>query len=138
MAAVATVEDKIGVLYPGDAEIYTGIAGVNLTAGEIVYFNSSGKLVKTNAGAAGTAKCAGMALETKKAGQACAILIRGHVSGVTVASLAYAAKVYASDTAGALADAAGTVSLVVGTVVPLPDVPSITKVLWFEANWLNL
>lgn len=138
MAAVATVANSIAPIYPGEAEIFTGIAGVDLTAGEIVYFNSSGKLVKTNAGAAGTAKCAGMVLETKKAGQATAILVRGHVGGVTVSGLAYAAKVYASDTAGELADAAGTVSLHVGTVVPMPDLPTLTKVLWFQANWLNL
>lgn len=138
MAAVATVAASIAPIFAHDAEIFDAIAGVDLTAGEIVYFNSSGKLVKTNAGASGTAKCAGMVLKTVKAGQATSVLKEGHVGGVTVSGLAYAAKVYASDTAGALADAAGTVSLHVATVVPMPDYPTLTKVLFFSANWLNL
>lgn len=138
MAAVPTVAQSVAPLFPKDAQIFDAIAGVALNPGEIVYFNSSGKLVKTNAGAAGTAKCAGMVLKKAAAGQAVSILKEGHVGGVTVAGLAYAAKVYASDTAGELADAAGTVSLHVATVVPVSDYPTLTKALFFSANWLNL
>jgi hypothetical protein len=138
MAAVATVADTVAPVFPAACEIFDGIAGVDLTAGELVYWNSGGKLVKTNAGAAGTAKCAGMVLGTVKAGQAVSILKEGHVGGVTVAGLAYGAKVYASNTAGALDDGAGTVSVQVGTVVPMTDLPTLSKVLFFSANWAAL
>jgi hypothetical protein len=52
-----------------------------------------------------------------KAGQSLTGVRGCWVDGVNLDALAYGAKVYASNTAGAIGDAAGTVSLVVGTVV---------------------
>ena len=50
------------------------------------------------------------------------ILKKGIVGlGAALAGLAYDAAVYSSDTAGKLADAAGTVTLIVGYVVPVWD-----------------
>jgi hypothetical protein len=71
----------------------------------------------------------GIALKSVAAGQPVPVLVRGVVFGFTVSGLAYDAAVYVSDTAGSLADAAGTTSLVAGRVVPLTD-RGLTKVLY--------
>lgn len=136
MAAIVSTEVQISILFPQRAEIYDAIAGEAITAGQAVYFNSSGKIIKSNAGAAGTAKFAGIALNTAGAGQAVSVLVRGHIAGYTLSG-AYGSKAYLSDTAGALADAAGTVSVVAGSVVPLSDA-SRTKVLYVNSSWLAL
>lgn len=134
MADIVKTAAQIAPVYPNDAVMFDGIAGAALTAGDAVYWNSAGKLVKSNAGAGGTAKFAGIALKTVGIGQAVTVLKEGHVAGFTVSGMAYAAKAYLSDTAGALGDAAGTTSVVAGVVVPLPDA-SLTKVLFVSAEW---
>lgn len=124
---------NIGVLYK-TADLVDGIAGETLAVGDVVYYNSSGKLVKSDASAAGTAKIAGIV--TAIQGRGVTVLKAGHVAGFGVSGLAYAAKVYLSDTAGKLADAAGTVSVVAGVVVPISD-ESRTKTLYVNFNWLS-
>jgi hypothetical protein len=139
MTAIAKVENEVGPSYAASAEMYPGVAAVDLTRGDLVYFNSVGKLVKSDAAAAGTAKCAGMVMTSVKAGQATSILKRGHVEGYTLTALAYGAKVYMAmgGAAGGLDTAAQTVSVVMASVVPLTD-PAATKVLYFDADWKNL
>lgn len=124
-----------GVLYR-TAEQFDAIpaAGYTPAVGDVVYFDSTGKVVASNAGAAGTAKCAGII--TSIQGRGVSIMKRGHIGGFDVSGMAYAAKVYLSNTAGKLDTAAGTVSVVAGVVVPVSD-ETRTKVLYFEANWLS-
>jgi hypothetical protein len=131
MSAITVTAANVRVVFPRFAEIYPAVAGVALTAGQLVYFNSSGKLVLTNTGAGGTALCDGMALEAAGVGQATSLLVRGHVAGLTLAG-AYRALVYGSDTAGGIGDAAGTTSLAVGRILPMSD-SDYTKILYFFA-----
>jgi hypothetical protein len=138
MAAIAvTAADRISPLIVGEAEIYNGICGVAITRGQAVFFNATtGKLALSNAGAAGTAKCCGIALEAGGVHQVISVMKRGHLAGFTLAGN-YGSLAYLNDTDGVIGDAAGTNSKVVGAVVPLPDNPaSPTKVLYINAdNW---
>lgn len=137
MAAVTTTALHISHMFPQHAEVFPVKLGVDFTAGEIGYFDSAGKLVKSSAAGAGTAKVAGMVLRSGRAGQTVDLLKEGHVEGVNVAAMAYGAKVYLADAAGGLADLANTVSVVVGSVVPTSE-QGTPKVLYFVANWLAL
>lgn len=132
MAAITVTPANVRMIFPHFAEAYPAVAGVALTAGQLVHFNSAGKLILTDADSAGTALCDGMCLESCGAGQATSYLVRGHVAGFTVSALAYRVLVYASDVAGGVDTAAGTVSLTIGRVLPMSD-SSFTKVLYFYA-----
>lgn len=133
MAAIALVADKISPLFIDQAEIYNLITGVALTRGQAVYIvAATGKLALSNGAASGTAKFAGFALEAKGAGQAVSVLKRGHVAGFTLNGN-YGTLAYLNDTDGVIGDAAGTVSKVVGVVVPLSD-GALTKVLYVDAD----
>lgn len=136
MADITVTAAQVGVVYPDEAEIYTGIAGVAITAGAAVFFNTStGKLALSDGSGAGTAVVIGIALNSAGAGQAVSVLRKGHVYGFTLAGN-YGAACYLSDTdTGILADAAGTVSVVVGRIAALPD-SAATKVLFVNApSW---
>ncbi len=117
---------------PAQPFVNTVIAAASITAGQAVYIDSNGKADLADASAAGTATALGIALETVGAGQEVDVLRRGHVYGFTITQ-AYSATIYLSDTAGALADAAGTVSKVMGYVEPLSD-SDLTKVLFIDAR----
>lgn len=137
MSAIVVTPANVGIAFPASAEVYPAVAAVALTAGQIVHWNSSGKLILSDADAAGTAKVAGVCLKTVGAGGTTDILVRGHLEGLTLTALAYGAKAYLSDTAGGFDTAAGTVSTVVGSVVPTSE-PGAPKLLYFQANMLAL
>lgn len=103
------------------------------TAGQLAYLASSGKYGLADANGSGKQQFRGVFLTGGAAGQVADMLIRGYVAGYTVSGLAYDALVYLSDTAGAFADAAGTMTVRCGRVVPLTD-NSLTKVLWIDAT----
>ena len=68
-------------------------------------------------------------MQTVGAGQPVDVMVRGHIAGFDFTSQAYDTTLYLSNTAGLLADAAGTVSVVVGRVLPLTD-KDLNKVLY--------
>lgn len=137
MADIALTAAQIAVVYPDQAEIITMICGAAITAGQAVYqIAASGKAGVADANDAGKQQIRGIALEGGGAGQAISVLVKGHVYGFTISGLNYDAALYLSDTAGALADAAGTLSVNAGRVAAIPD-KDMTKVLYFEADWLR-
>lgn len=136
MAIVASTAAQVRPVLPYTAEIIDAIAGAAVTAGQAVYWNTSGNLVLSNAGVAGTAKFAGIALNSVGIGQAVSVLKRGYLAGYTLTALAYGAKLFLSNTAGAVDDAAGTVSVLIGVVAAMADA-SRTKVAYFDATWLT-
>jgi hypothetical protein len=136
MALITVTAAAVAPINPSDAEIHPFIPAVALTRGQATYLNSSGKAALGIATAAGTVKTGGIALETAGVRQGVSILKRGKCAGFTVSSLAYGALIYSSDTAGSLADAAGTSSQVVGKVVPMSD-SDLTKVIYFDFPWLT-
>jgi hypothetical protein len=118
-------------------EVYSFTAGVAITRGQAVYFNTTtGKLALADASAAGTAQFRGIALQTAQIGQPVDVIMRGFVSGFDLSGLDYDALVYVSDTAGALADAVGTVTAPAGRVLPFNDAGTLTKGLFVD--WATL
>lgn len=127
MADLAVV-DRVNLLeHLGERAEVSVPAGAALAAGATVRFDTNGKAVAASASAAGTADIYGINV-TRGVNQAnitCQVVRRGKVmlydaSGANVlAGLAYGAPVYASNTAGRLSDSAGTVSVVIGRVVPI-------------------
>lgn len=137
MADIALVAAKIARVVSQLDEVYDGIAGETITTGQAVYWiAASGKLGVADANAAGKQQFRGIALNGGGAGQAISYLKQGLISGFTISGLNYDALVYLSDTAGALADAAGTMTVNVGRVVALSDA-NLTKVLYVTADWLR-
>jgi hypothetical protein len=134
MGDIAVTAAKVGVVYPERAEIYSGIAGATITAGQAVYIVvADGKLNLADENAsAETSACIGIALNGGGAGQVIDVLRKGHVYGFTVAALAYALPVSLSNTAGALLDD-GTATGLVGRIEALPDA-SLTKVLYVDCG----
>lgn len=101
-------------------EQYTGPAAEAITAGQYVRFNTTnGKVELGNGTSAAEARRGGIALRSAAAGETLTFVRKGVLDvGDALATLTYDDDVYLSDTDGTLADAAGTTSLVVGTVVP--------------------
>lgn len=135
MADIALVAASIARIYPQSDEVYDFVAGATITAGQAVYVNSAGKLDLYDSNGSGTLQFAGIALNGGGAGQAISVLKRGWVAGFTVSAAAYWAPLYGSNTAGAIADAAGSSSIVVGRVVPMSDAGNFTKVTYIQASW---
>lgn len=130
MADLTLTAAQIAVVFPENSEIYDYIAAETITAGQPVYINTSGKAGVADAnGISPINRFRGIALNKAYAGQAVSVLVKGSVYGYTLSGLAYDASVFVSDTAGSLADAAGTTSLAVGKVMPLSD-KDISKVLY--------
>lgn len=134
MADITVTAVKVGTSNPDFAIIKNMVAAAAITAGQTVYQDSNGLADLADGSAATTAQIHGIAITGAAIGQAVAVLQYGMVEGFAITGLAYDARVYVSDTAGALADAAGTVPVTVGRVVGLTD-GAVTKVL--EINCLR-
>ena len=137
MADITVTAAKVAVVHPHNAEIYDFIADEAITAGQAVYQLSNGKVGVADANAAGKQQFRGIALKSVGAGQAVSILKRGVIEGFTLTSLNRDVPVYLSDTAGALADAAGTMTVNCGRVMSLSDA-NLTKALYIDADWLRI
>ena len=110
----------------GDADPhhqFTAIAAADITAGSPVCFDGTNDTVwPSDANDAAKDAVAGIATLTVKTGTAVTCMRRGYMSGWS--NLPVPGKqVFVSDTAGALADAAGTASLPVGIVIPVMGQP---------------
>ncbi len=115
MATVAlSTAGRLEVIEPGEQE--TLIANVAITAGWGVQQNSSGRWIVALADTAPHSAGTRIALRTVAAGEPLTAMKSGVIGGFTV-SQAFDAPLYLSDT-GTIADAAGTVSVAIGRVVP--------------------
>lgn len=134
MGDIAVTAAKVAVCFPEKAEIFSGIAGVTITAGQAVYLiAASGKLGLADEDASAEASYPwGIALNGGGAGQAIDVLHRGHVYGFTLTALNYATPCSLSNTAGALLDTGATTNIV-ARVVPLSDADA-TKVLFVDCT----
>lgn len=134
MGDIAVTAAQVAPVFPEKAEIFTGIAGVTITAGQAVYIiAASGKLGLADEDASAEASFVwGIALNGGAAGQAINVLRRGHCYGFTVSGLAWALPCSLSATAGALLDTGATTNIA-GRVVALSDA-SLTKVLFVDCT----
>lgn len=132
MADIA-VSNTPSLIFPStDVYNFEAASGVDPADGEAVYLNTAGALVLSNAVDAGTAKFAGIVL--RKQGRAYSVCRKGILAGFGVSALNVGAKLYLSNTAGALADAAGTVSKVAGVVV----INNGVKCVSIDVDWNTL
>jgi hypothetical protein len=93
-------------------------AAVAVTAGQAVRVGASGTWVLAKATSTANGTGVYIATRTVKAGEGLTAIRSGVMDGWDLSGLAYGAAVYLSDTDGALATAAGTVSIVLGRVIP--------------------
>lgn len=134
MTDLTVTPAKVGRVDPQRDETITLIGAAIITAGQPVYQNSSGRADLADASLAGTAGIRGIAMNSGGIGQAITVLKRGGVEGYDLSGVAYDGIVYLSDTAGALADAPGTVSTTVGRVIGASD-NDISKYLYVDLTY---
>lgn len=97
---------------------HTAPAEEAIVAGAPVRFDTtSGKFTNSNGTTAPEARIYGIATNSAAANEPVTAIRRGKLDGFTF-SQAYDAAIYVSDTDGRLGDAAGTVSVAVGRVLP--------------------
>lgn len=90
-----------------------------ITAGNAVRIDTTtGKFTKANGTSTPESRIYGIATETKAAGLAVTAIRRGVFDGFDLDDQDYDEAIYLGNTDGMLADAAGTVSVVVGRVIP--------------------
>lgn len=139
MADIAITAGKVACANQGLSEIIDVTLAEAVTAGQALYLvAASGKYGLADANAAGKQQMRGIALTGGAAGQTVPMLKKGLVYGFTISGLNYDAPLYLSDTAGALADAAGTMTVVAGRVIPVNDNPTFTKALWVECDFSKI
>ncbi len=134
MADIALVADRVDVVFPHSSEIIDVKLVEAVTRGQVVYQSTAGTFGVADANAAGKQQARGIALRGGAAGETISILKRGVATGYTVAGLNADVALYLSDTAGALADGAGTLSVICGRVFALTDA---VKVVHFDFDWLR-
>jgi len=129
MADIALTASYISPVNETECEMWTLIAGGTITRGQAVGINTAGKAVVADASTGTQNNARGIALNGAASGGTVTILVQGSCYGFTLTQ-AYDAPIYLSNTEGALADAAGDVSLVAGRVKPMADGATPTKVLY--------
>jgi len=115
----------ISLTTAGRANVVESIIQATLSIAETVAVGnavrldvSTGKWTKANGSSAAEARIYGIVVDVDGAGSAVTVLRKGVLDGFNLTSLAYDAAVYLSDTDGGLDTAAGTVSTVIGRVIP--------------------
>lgn len=113
-----------------------GVAEEALAPGAPVRFAADGRLTGANATGAGEAAIEGIAIdEAARVGQAITYTRHGLLDvGNALDALAVGATVYLSNTDKTLADAAGTVNVPVGTVVPAWSGMTADKLLLIDVR----
>lgn len=132
MADISVNTGQQGRVQSGNDTVLATTANVAVTALQAGYFDATtGNLVLSDASAAGTAKFDGIIMNGAGAGGPVTLLKEGAIFGLDLSGMDYGDLVYLSDTAGAVADAAGTVSVVIGKVIKLNG----EKVAYIDARY---
>jgi hypothetical protein len=135
MAAVAATAANVGAIDPIKSQIKSYIANAAITRGQACYLTTAGKADLCDANGSGTLQFRGIALQTVGAGSPVELLQDGEVEGFDVAGLNVDALVYVGNTAGELADSAGSTAIVAGRVSIMTNTPTYTKVLRVFVKW---
>ena len=118
MAAIALVTaDKVEIV-ESNRQMTLPAAEAIVAGAPVRLDTATGKFTNANGSSAAEARIWGIATRTVVAGEALTAIRNGVMDGWDLSGLAYDAPVYVSDTDGRLDTAAGTVSTVVGRVVP--------------------
>jgi uncharacterized protein with beta-barrel porin domain len=92
--------------------------GETLAVGDAVRISTTGKFTGSNGSTTTENRIYGILASVDPAGAVGTAIRKGVVDGFALTALAYDAIVYLSDTDKTLADGAGTVSTIVGRVIP--------------------
>lgn len=115
-------------------------AGAAVDAGAPVYLDSAGKVREASAGADATEVAVGIAV-TSAAEANLPVTVAGADAiidlGNALGGLAYGATIYLSNTAGNVGDAAGSASVVMGTVIPAWGATTADKLLRLSGSLLG-
>lgn len=95
----------------------TAVCTVAVTAGAPVVHDANGKWIIGKSDAAGNCKKVFVATRSAKAGEPLTAIEIGEMDGFDLSGMAFGDPIYLNDT-GVLGTAAGTVSVVVGRVIP--------------------
>lgn len=116
---------NLALVTAGDLHVVESIEQLTLPFAESVNIGqlvridaTTGKWTKANGTTTTEAAAYGVLVGKDRAGAVGTAIRQGVIDGVDISALNFWAAVYASDTDGTLADAAGTVSLIVGRVIP--------------------
>jgi len=124
---------ELNPVFPEVAEIRDFKEAETLAVGDVVYLvTTTGKVAKADADAAGKQQARGIVV--KRQGSTVSVMKRGYLAGFAISGLAYDAQVFLSNTAGSLADAAGTMTVACGRVACFTN-DSITKILYVDFDW---
>lgn len=127
---------NVNVVFAEEAEIRDFKEAETLAVGEAVYITAAGKALKTNADGVAPAKAQGRGIVVMRTGSTVSVMKRGYLAGYDLSALDYDAQLFLSNTAGKLADAAGTVPVPCSRVSCLTN-DSQTKILYVEFDWIN-
>jgi len=134
MSDITVTAAKVGLVDPIKATVKTYIAGATITKGQVVALATDGTVDPADASTGGGylfEQVVGVALSAGGAGQAIDVVRKGEVYGFTVSGMDSGDLVYLSNTAGAAADAAGDVTVILGRISPLAD-KSATEVILLD------
>jgi predicted RecA/RadA family phage recombinase len=110
-----------------------GPAAEAINAGQPVRLDTTnGKYTLANGTTAAEARVLGIALNTATAGQTVSVLRKGLIDLGGAITQAYDAPIYLSDSDGTLGDTAGTVSTVIGRVLPAWGATAADKLLFVD------
>ncbi len=118
MADISLTAAQIRPLVANGAVLRSYKAGAALTVGQAVYLASDGDVEPADANAVASARAIGIVVESRDgetsiaSGDPCTVCVFGPVSGFS--GMTPGANCYVSDTAGKVADAAGTCSRIIG------------------------
>ena len=134
MADIAVTAAQVGRIFPEKDEVHTVILEESVTAGQVLYQTTTGTYGLADADVNARQQARGIALAGGGAGQTVPLLKRGFVEGFAVSGLNADARLYLSDTAGALNDvASSTLSVTCGRVF----VVNGKKVVYADFDWLR-
>ena len=133
MADIVVTAAKVGRVHPDKDEVFPVKLGATTTAGQVLNQDTDGTFGLADANGSGNElqpRC--IALEGGAAGSWVPAMKRGWLDGYTVSSLNGDALLYLSNTAGALADAAGGTTAICGLVILTSN---STKVVYVDFDW---
>lgn len=132
MAAVTVNTSRVAAVFEDRAMVRSYIFGETIDYGDPIFIQTgTGKILKSDAGAAATAAFAGYSLSKGGAGQAGDVLHKGEMYGFALSG-DYGDETFVAD-GGGTADAAGTNSVSTGRIKPLSD-PALTKILMVDVD----
>jgi hypothetical protein len=125
---------ELNVVFAETAEIRDFKEAETLAVGDVVYLNTAGKVGKADANVSGKEQARGIVV--KRQGTTVSVMKKGYLAGFDISALAYDAQAFLSNTTGALATAAGSVSVPCGRVSCFTN-DSLTKILYVDFNWIT-